>query len=581
MTRIRPITTGPALALASLAGLALALPSGAAAQTIGYDQAGSSDAPGADGSAQPEPSRSSKPAGKGRGKGDRRLVVQPYIEIGQIVDAELSPGNDVLTYTQVAAGIDAGISGQRNAVSASVRYERHIGWGKKASDGDAISGVARGYATVLPGVTIEAGGLATQVNVENGGSALVGGVTEGGSTTNIYSVYAGPSVATRAGDVNINANYRAGFTKVEQPDAFVATPGGPAADIFDKSVVQVADVEAGVAPYEVLPVGLGVAGSFYQEDVSNLDQRVRDMQARAMVTVPVSRTVQAVGVIGYEKVQISSRDAVRDADGNPVVGSDGRYQTDESAPRQIAYDVDGLMWDVAVMWRPSRRTSLSAHVGRRYGSTSFGGTLAYAPNDRSQFSVAVYDNVGGFGGQLNRLIDELPDDFEAVRDPITGELRGCVSSLEGSNCLSGALGSVRSSTFRARGITASYSRKIGRMNAGIGMGYDRRKFIAAEGTILAAANGVIDENYWLAAYISGALGRDAGWSVNGYANWLASSDPLVGNVTGYGATAAYYRAITERLRATAAVGIDGTTRDDPSIDDIWTASALVGLRYNF
>lgn len=568
--------------LVVLAGaLALAVPFGASGQTIGYDEPDDGGAKGV-GNAGPEPEKSSRSGRRaGRGSGERRLAVAPYIEVDQVVQAELSPGDDVLTYTQAAIGVDAGISGRRNAVSASLRYERRIGWGNKTTDGDAISGIVRGYTTVAPGVTLEAGGLATQVNVENGGSALVNGLGDNDATTNLYSVYGGPSVATRVGDVNISANYRAGFTKIEQSDAFVATPGGPAADVFDRSTVQVADIEAGVAPYEVLPVGLGVAGSFYQEDISNLDQRVRDMQARAMVTVPVSRTVQAVAAIGYENVEISSRDAVRDAQGNPIIGSDGRYRTDESAPRQIAYDVDGLIWDVAVMWRPSRRTSLSAHVGRRYGATSFGGTLAYAPDDRSQLSVSVYDNVGGFGGQLNRLIDELPDDFEAVRDPITGELRGCVSSLEGSNCLAGALGSVRSATFRARGIAASYAVKFGRLNAGVGAGYDRRKFLAARNTILASANGVIDENYWLTAYVGGPFGRDAGWNASVYANWLSSSDPLVGDVAGYGATAAYYRLLTERLRATAAVGIDGITRNDPSIDDIWTASALVGLRYNF
>ncbi|WP_207094449.1 preprotein translocase subunit YajC [Novosphingobium sp. PY1] len=573
------------IGLATTAALvALSLPVASHAQTLGYEGAGGGgmdggDAPEGPASETYAPGKAAKRGGKGQG--GRRLVIQPYIELDQIVDAQLSPGDDVLTYTQVAVGVDASISGQRNAVSASIRYQRQIGWSDNARDGDAISGIVRGYATVAPGVTLEAGALATQVNVENGGSALASSTFGDNSSSNIYSVYAGPSVATRAGDVAINANYRAGYTKVEQPNAYVASPGSAAADVFDESVSQVADIEAGVAPYEILPVGLGVAGSFYQEDISNLDQRVRDMQARAMVTVPVSRTVQVVGAVGYEDVEVSSRDAVRDADGNPVIGRNGRYRTDKSAPREIAYDVEGLIWDVAVMWRPSRRTSLSAHVGRRYGATSFGGTLAYAPNDRSQLSVAVYDNVAGFGGQLNRFLDELPDDFEAVRDPITGQLRGCVDSLEGSNCLAGALGSVRSATFRSRGVTASYSMKLGRLNAGIGAGYDRRKFLASEGTILASANGIIDESYWLAAYLSGNLGRDAGWSTNVYANWIASSDPLVGDVTGYGATAAYYRLLTQRLRATAALGINGATRDDPSIDDIWTASALVGLRYAF
>lgn len=553
----------------------MAIPMAAHAQTIGYDSVGGSEG----GAAEASPFQPGK-AGKHTGKGSKRIEVSPYIEIDQVVDAELSPGNEVLTYTKAAVGVDAAISGRNNGASVSVRYERQFGWGRKAADGDAISGIAHGYTTITPGVTIEAGGLATQATVGSGGSALTGGRVSDKGKTNIYSVYGGPSLATRAGDVNVSANYRAGFTKVDRSDAFVATPGA-AADVFDKSVTQVADAEAGVAPGTVLPVGVGVGGSFYQEDVSNLDQRVRDMQARAMVTVPVSYSVQAVGAIGYEDVEISSRDAVRDASGSPVVGSDGRYVTDKSAPRVLAYDVSGLTWDVAVMWRPSPRTSLSAHVGRRYGSTSYGGTLSYAPDDRRQLSIAVYDNISGFGGQVNRLIDKLPDDFEAVRDPVTGDLSGCVASLEGNNCFSGVLGSLRSSTFRARGVAASYSMKVGRLNAGLGMGYDRRKFIAAQGTVLAAANGVIDENYWLAAYLGGQLGRSAGWTTNTYANWLSTNDPLFADVAGYGATASYYRLLTRRLRASLAVGVDGTSSKDPAIDDIWTASALAGLRYNF
>ena len=580
---MRQASLGPIACLVAFSALALmTMPAGVFAQTIGYEGVGGGD----QGESQNAPYRSEKAGKNGKaskrgGKGGRRIEVSPYIEIDQVLDARLSPGSDVLTYTQVAVGVDAGISGRNNAASASVRYERQFGWGRKARDGDAISGIAHGYTTIAPGLTLEAGGLATQATVDNGGSALgTGGVSDKSKTT-IYSVYGGPSLATRAGDLNLNANYRAGFTKVDHSDAFVAAPGGVAVDVFDKSVTQVADVEAGLAPGTVLPVGLGAAGSFYQEDISNLDQRVRDMQARALVTVPVSRTVQAVGAIGYEDVEISSRDAVRDAGGNPVIGSDGRFVTDKSAPRVLAYDVSGLIWDVAVMWRPSRRTSLSAHVGRRYGTTSYGGTLSYAPDDRSRLSVAVYDNIAGFGGQLNRLIDDLPDDFQAVRNPVSGQLTGCVASLEGNGCLSGALGSLRSSTFRARGVVASYNVRIGQLNAGLGLGYDRRKFIAARGTILAAANGVIDENYWLAGYLGGRLGRNAGWSTNVYANWLSTNDPLFGDVTGYGISASYYRLLTRRLRASLAVAVDGATRDDPAVDDIWTASALAGLRYNF
>jgi len=574
MTRMNSLSRG----LVSLAALSVvAIPASARAQQMGYDNVGESG--GASAAASPNAPEKGKKRGTQRG--GKRIEVTPYIEVDQLVSAELSPGSDVLTYTQLAVGVDAGIYGQNNAASASLRYSRQIGWGKKAGDGDVISGIVNGYATVTPGITIQAGALATSARADGAGSSNLGGFVPGNSSTDIYSVYAGPSVVTRAGDIDISGSYRAGFTKVKNNNAYVPELGSEAVDVFDKSVTQVANLEAGVAPGEVLPVGLAVGGSFYQEDISNLDQRARDMQVRAMVTVPVSRTVQVVGAIGYEDVEVSNRDAVYDEDGNPVIGSDGRYVTDKSSPRILAYDVSGLIWDAAVMWRPSRRTSLSAHVGRRYGSTSYGGTLAYAPNDRSQLSVAVYDNVAGFGGQLNRFLSDLPDDFEAVRDPITGDLLGCVDSTEGNNCLSGALGSVRSSTFRARGVSASYATRLGGLNAGIGIGYDRRRFIAAEGTILASANGVIDENYWLAAYLSGQLGRDAGWSTNAYAKWLSSNDPLFDDVTGYGASAAYYRLITPRLRGTVAVAVDGVSRKDPAIDDIWTASALAGLRYSF
>lgn len=561
---------------------ALAMPEAGMAQSIGYDgmSGGGMGGAGASEGGVGKSERASRRGG--RGQGGKRIDVSPYIEVDQIVTAELSPRDEVLTYTQVAVGVDASVQGRNNGASASVRYQRQFGWGKRAGNGDAISGIVRGYTTVVPGVTVEAGALATRADVSNGGSALaVGPTIAGQGKTTLYSVYGGPSVATRAGDLDVAANYRFGYTKVDQSRDARDRQTGAAADVFDESTVQSADVQAGFAPGTVLPVGVGAAGSFYQEDIANLDQRARDMQARAMVTVPVSRTAQVVGAIGYEDVEVSSRDVVRDANGLPVIGRDGRYRTDKSAPRQLAYDVSGLTWDVAVMWRPSRRTSLSAHIGRRYGSTSFGGTLGYAPNDRSQLSISVYDNVSGFGGQLNRTIDQLPDDFEAVRDPVTGDLRGCVASLDGGNCLSGSLGSLRSAVFRARGVSASYSRRIGRLNAGIAGGYDRRNFIAARNTILASANGVVDENWWLAAYVGGELGPDAGWSASAYANWLSSNDPLTGDLSGYGASASYYKLFAPRLRGTLGVTVNGASSGTPAIDDLWSASAIAGLRYNF
>jgi hypothetical protein len=103
--------------------------------------------------------------------------------------------------------------------------------------------------------------------------------------------------------------------------------------------------------------------------------------------------VSLVGGIGYEDVSVSERDAVRDIDGNPVVGADGRLVTDSASPRLLSFDTDGLIWDAGVLWRPSRRTSLEARVGRRFGSTTYIGNLNYQPNSRTVFTISAFDGA--------------------------------------------------------------------------------------------------------------------------------------------------------------------------------------------
>ncbi len=563
------------LLLAGIAALlAGATPFAAQAQSIGYGDVSGADSSGDGASAGESLSRGGRPRG-GRGGS----FVEAYIEADQVVSAELSPGNETLTYTQLAVGAEATVAGRNNAASLSVRYERHIGYGK-ASDGDTISGIVRGYASVVPQtLRIDVGALAARSSVEESGAAVLSPAGDLDFSSKIYSVYAGPTLSTHAGNVKVDGHYRLGYTKVESPDAIVTAPVPTRADIFDKSTVHDAGIHLGTRPGEGLPIGIGVGAGYYREDISNLDQRIKDFHARADVVIPLSRDFALLGGVGYEDVQISSRDALRDANGVPVLAN-GRFVTDKSAPRELAYDVDGLIWDAGVMWKPSRRTAFEAHVGRRYGATSYYGSFAYAPNDRTSFNVGVYDNIAGFGGQLNRALAGLPAQFSAVRNPISGELRGCVATTEQGSCLSGALGSLRSATFRARGIAASYNLALGRMTAGISGGYDRRKFIAAPGTVLAVVNGVVDENYWADAFLSGRMGQNSSYQVNVYGNWFQSGSSLDGNESAYGATLAYYHNLTNHLSARAAVGIESINRPDP-IEDQTAASALVGVRYTF
>lgn len=554
-------------------GLALSIAGHAHAQSMSYDGKAAVDSDGGD----EDGGNGGKKPGKGRG--GRHVSLQPYIEAAQVANAQLSPGHDFRTYTTVAAGLDASIQGRNTQAAASVRYERRFGYGK-TRDSDTVSGIARIATAIVPhAVNFEAGVMAARTRIQDNGAVVLGSTASTGGSTQLYSAYAGPTVHTHAGEVAIDGGYRIGYTKVGTDSSITTAPGGPALDVFDHSTSHNAEIHAGTKAGTVLPVGIGVGGGFYQEDISNLDQRISDKHVRADVAVPLGSDLQLVGGVGYEKVQISARDALKDTAGNPVIGSNGRYVTDTSSPRVMAYDTSGLIWDAGLMWRPSRRTAFEAHFGRRYGSTSYYGSFAYAPNSRQSLNISVYDAISGFGGQLNSALAGLPTDFEAARNPLSGDIGGCLVSLEKGNCLTGALGSVRSATFRARGIMGSYGVSLGRINVGVGAGYDRRKFIAAPRTILAAANGVTDENIWLASYLNAKLDGRSSIATNLWASWFQSGFGPNADGSAIGATAAYNRSISDHLSATAALGIDGVSRKaQPSV---WDASALVGVRYSF
>jgi hypothetical protein len=508
----------------------------------------------------------------------RGRVVQPYIEASQIVSAELTPGSDVVTFTQIAAGVDVNLQGRNSGAAVSVRYERNIAYGNDQVDTNTISGVARGTLAVVPGaLSLEAGALASRARVDAGGGTTVNPLVREDNESRFYSAYAGPSLRTRVGDVGLEGVARVGYNRFENDNALVNQQGQPV-DVFDDSVTYLGQVRAGVRPDTVIPgIGLAATAGGYQEDISNLDQRVRDLYVRGDVTIPVSPTLALVGGVGYEDVEISSRDAVRDANGVPVVGTDGRFVTDKTAPRQIAFAVDGLLWDVGVQWRPSSRTALQASVGRRYDSTTYYGTFTYAPSQRSNMAIAVYDGVSGFGGTLNNALAGLGTDFQAIRNPVSGDFGGLVGSSQGQS-LVGALGSARSSAFRGRGVRASYQRTVGRTTAAVGAGYDRRTFIAAAGTVLAPLDGLTDESYYLTAGLSREIGQGSAITTNAYVNWFDGAGN--NDVTAVGASAAYSQSITQRLAGRAAIGVDYV--DSQFTDqDFAVATALVGLRYNF
>jgi hypothetical protein len=561
------------LSLAALAAAMVAMPQAAQAQQGGAD-------PGiGQGQSQGQGGRS---GGLANG---RRSVVVPYLEVGQVLSADLTNGGDLLTYSLAAVGVDAAVATSRAEAQVSVRYERRFSWNDDFGDEDAISGVARGNLQIIPNtLSIEAGALGIRSRVDNRGAApsnLIGGSD---NVTQIYSVYAGPTLATQVGTVDVNALYRIGYTKVEA-DAVALPAGALPLDLFGDSVNHAASLAIGQQPGGFLPIGWSVSGGWYREDASQLDQRFDDKIVRADVTVPVSATLALVGGIGYEDIEISERDAVRDANGAPVVGNDGRLVTNRNSPRLLSYDQDGLIWDVGVLWRPSRRTSLEARVGKRYDSMTYYGSFSYTPNQRVAANLTVYDLVAGFGSRLNDNLAGLPTQFDATRNPLSGDLNSCFFGVGGGgNCLNDALQSVASSAFRTRGVTGQISLTSGSWQHGFGAGYSRRKFFAADNGALAGFDQTIDE-IWFASYVA-AKQLDPRSSITGaiYANYLENGPGQVLNgggsdILGLGTNVAYGRNFTNRFNGTLALGLDYF--DPKGFESSLVASALLALRYSF
>ena len=555
-----------------LASIALvALPSSAFAQQIASDWA-----PMEDTQASGPVATEEAPQGIAREK--PRLDVTPYIEVQQVAFADLDGGRDILTYTTLAAGIDAAISTRRAEGQVSLRYERVIGYDDQVKSQDSVSGLARGSVAVTRNLSIEAGALASRSGLDSRGPNRGSIQPFSDNVTQVYSVYAGPTFTAQAGELAVNAGYRVGYTKVSEENRGALPPGQQPIDLFDDSVSHAASASVGMQA-GTLPFGWTATVGYNREDASQLDSRFEDFYGRADVIVPVTQTLAAVGGIGYEKIKASERNALRDVGGNPIVGPGGRLVTDPNSPRLVAYESDGLIWDAGVLWRPSRRTALEVRYGHRYGSDTYTGSFSYAPNDRTGVNISVYDSVQGFGGSINNALADLPTAFNSNRNAITGDLNSCVFSNTGGACFNNALRTASSATFRSRGVQASVAESAGPWSSGLAIGYDRRKFLASALGGQGQIAGLIDENYYLSGYLGRELDRQSSFGTNVYANFNDPGQAGAPDSYGFGANASYNRNIWRGLQATAALGID-TYKVEDFEQDV-SASALLGLRYSF
>jgi len=506
-----------------------------------------------------------------RPRGRPRIEVTPYVELNAGVSADLS-NDDVLTYSSVAAGVDARVETRRVQAQASYRYERRIAIDGDGGEDDVHSGIAMIHAEAVPGVSLDAGAMATR----SGGAGRGTNVTPFDDSTQVYSAYAGPTVNTNVGPVQIGASYRIGYVHVD--DDGLAGDGTDGR--YNDSTAHNATASVGMSAGGRLPFGWTVGGGYVREEAGELENRFEASYLRGDLVVPVGPTLALTGGVGYEDISSSSMDIVRNAAGVPVLVN-GRLVADPTRPRVQGFDTSGVIFDGGIIWRPSPRTELQARAGRRYGGTTVTGSLSHRFNSRYGMSASVYDSIGTFGTALVNNISSLPANATIDRNPLTGNISSCVYGRDPGTgvCFDQALQSLSGQAYRGRGANLSFSGTAGLYSFGLGAGYSHRRYIQPVSGDMSSLDPRVDQSVGVSAGLSRRLGRFAGASLDLSASWYDSDRPLFEPVMSQSATFSFHRSfLLERLRFNAALGIYHT---DGMFYDSTVLSAIIGLSYTF
>lgn len=558
-----------------------------AAQTVGDGGAVPStplrfdQVPGDDDLAGVEVRDQDEAAGEPRGRSQRaparpRVRVTPYIEVGQVVTGEFTNGGDVLTYSTVAVGVEAAVSTRRMQAAVDARYERRIAWEDPLLDNDIVSGMARARYDLTQGLAIEGGALASRTAVDGRAGTADFNAGNVSNVANLYSFYAGPTFGRRIGDFDVGAAYRFGYSRTDIRVRPSLPTGAVSVGSFDDSVNHAAIASIGMRPGP-LPFGWRVSGGYERDDAGQLDQRYEGYHGRLDLTYPITPTVALLGGVGYEKIEVSYDQPLLNTAGQPVVDADGRLVSDTTKPRQIAFETDGLIYDAGVLWRPSRRMSLEARVGRRYGDMSYTGSWSWQASENTGYQLGLYDSVNTLGRSLSSGLAALPTSFDLVRNQLDGSIGGCAFGSAGGTCLTPSLANATGFAFRNRGAVLSTSSRFNQWTLGGALGYDRRTYVANGLVGIPGLDGTVDQTWFITVSASRPIDERTSFGGNIYTTYFDSGLGL--DSYSSGGSAALSHNFLPRLTGNAAVSVN-TIRQEGFNARIF-GSALLGMRYSF
>ena len=509
-----------------------------------------------------------------------RPKYEAALDVQEISELQLSGPGDSVTYTEVSGNVGVQIKNRRIVASGTYRLSyriREMGNIAKSLNQD---GAMRMQADVIDEwLTLDAGAIVTRSRVAPGGAAPQINSANAQNLTQTYSTYLQPSIIHHFGNLGFSGTYRYGYTKNEGRQAGLAND--PLTNRFDQSVNQQATVSIGMEK-SALPFSWMGTVEYGHENDSDLAKHTRSLTATAQITVPVTHTIALVTSGGYEKTQISQRDAlVNPLTGAPVRDRNGRFIVDPASPRTLTYDVNGLIADGGLIWRPSQRTRLEARAGYRYGGLTFSGLMEMKPSKRSGMTVIVSDRIQSFGAGLGAGLAGSPADLNLGQsvDP-TSSFQNCLfgKGAGTGRCVGGSLGQASASSYREKAATIIFTRVLRHWALSASAGYTRRNYIDAPGTLFSLA-GVVDQSFFGDVSLTGALTRTSGIAFSFRGSLFKNGQVGASDVQSGSFNTSYYRSFGRGIRLQADFAVEASKQDGITADV--SGRAQLGLQYEF
>lgn len=504
-----------------------------------------------------------------------------FMDLQQIAEAQLNgQGSDDVTYTQISGGVLGQISNRRIVASGTYRLSY-----RRAEAGDldksfTQDGVMRLQANVIDEwLTMETGAITTRSRVDPSGPAPQFNTGDTTNLTQTYSAFVQPAISHKIGDVGVELSYRYAYTKNESSHDTGST--GPLTDRFDASKAQRASLNIGMEPGD-LPFGWKLSSEYRHENMTNLAEHFRSINAVGEIKVPIATMpIALVASGGYERIRTSEREALLDpVTGLPVLGKGGRFVVDPASPRILTYDVEGLVADAGIIWRPSRRTRLEVRAGRRYGGLTVTGLLEMRPSERSGLTLVVTDRIESFGQGVSGGLADAPASIDLNQLDPGSSLQDCLFGRRPGtgSCIGSTLGQASANTYRERAASIIFNRSMRSWTVGGSVGYSHRTYIDDPNSPVSLA-GVVDQSFFGNITVNRRLTRISGVSFSFSGNLFKNGQVGASDVLSGSVTTNYYRSFGRNIQMQASVSVDASKQDGITADV--SGRAQLGLQYRF